>query len=101
MKIIELKLLKTLLILLYLILFNHICTAQRVIPEELSIYPTLIEWDQNSSASGFFMIHKDNAYLITARHVLFSETRSGLNLISDSINVSYYPRDPNISSVTL
>lgn len=80
----------------------------RYIPDDNLSYPVLIQLENGSSGSGFYLRSKNNLYLVTARHVLFEykDDISGFLLMSKNVRLTSYPKDitikkPIIASINL
>jgi hypothetical protein len=67
----------------------------RYIPDDNLSYPVLIQLENGSSGSGFYLRSKNNLYFVTAHHVIF-EVKDGLSdfsLISKNSKLISYSKD--------
>lgn len=71
--------------------------ASRAIPDDNLALPVLISSPSNIG-TGFFLRGKEFIYLVTAKHVLINGQG---NLVSDSIDLTSYAKDPKDASVTV
>jgi Trypsin-like peptidase domain len=83
---------RILAVVVALVTFHSGAAAQRAIPDDNLAYPILISLGNGSSGSGFFLNTSNATYLVTAKHVLFSQPNQGL--LSPHLDLLCYSRDP-------
>ena len=82
----------TFVLLLLAFLATTQAAAVRAIPDDNLAYPVLITLKNGSTGSGFFLNTSSSSYLVTARHVFFSEPSH--DLLSPEADLLSYSRDP-------
>lgn len=65
----------------------------RALPDDNLAYPILISPSTGGAGSGFYLNGAKGVYLVTARHVLFSD--AGISLRAPEITAVSYPKDPS------
>ena len=71
--------------------------AQRAIVDDLLALPVLVlrTSGQTGTGSGFYFRTNTSIYLVTARHVLFQQQGGQMVLLSPSLELLAYPKDPH------
>lgn len=67
------------LVALISVSLNSVAIAARDLPDDNLAHPVLIYSNNGFTGSGFYLNNGDNIYLVTARHVLFSEATTTLS----------------------
>jgi Trypsin-like peptidase domain len=81
---------------LALFVLVHPTIAQRALPDDNLAYPVLVAIPGVEEASGFYLNTPTSTYLVTAKHVLFSENGQ---LRGPIMTLVSYPKDPKQSGV--
>jgi len=81
-----------LLVPLTILLLAPEVLAVRAIPDDNLAYPVLIALQPSGTGSGFFINRADGIYLVTARHVLFTDT---LGLRGPRAELTAYSKNPD------
>jgi len=78
-----------------LLSFSAAAVAQRAIPDDNLAYPVLIKLNTcDIQGSGFFLDTGSALFLVTARHVLFDESKPDHPLLCKDAELLSYSRDP-------
>lgn len=83
---------------IFSLLNTPVTYARRAIPDDNLAYPVLVTYEKGSG-SGFYVNTEVHVFFVTARHILFKESkiekRIDYSLKSKSVNLLSYPKDPN------
>ncbi len=75
--------------------FHSDARGYRAIPDDNLSYPVLITIKEHSLASGFYLSSGQHLYLVTSRHVLFTESNGSYTLKGANATCLSYSKDPN------